>query len=321
MITLGIIGCANVVEKHIIKSLSIVKNGKLSGIASRDINKAKECARKFGCSYFDSYDSLLKSNVDAVYIPLPVGLHEEWVIKAANAGKHILCEKSLSDNFASVKRMIEVCKKNKVILVENFMCDYHPQHESVISLLPEIGDIFMFNSKFGFPPLDKDNIRYQKELGGGSLNDIGCYPVFMSRKILQSEPLEVTCKLVSNNNVDIQGVAYLEFPDKKFATISFGFNNFYQNNYSIWGKKGLIKVERAFSIPAEMKPQVNLLKEDMNKIIDIPAANHFELIFKEFFNKIEKKEYENFDYSSLIAQAKVMEALRISSKENRKVKI
>ncbi len=311
-------GCANVVEKHIIKALSKVKNGKLYGIASRDVNKAKECASKYGCKYFESYDALLKSDVDAVYLPLPIGLHEEWVIKAAEAGKHILCEKSLSDNLVSVKRMIDLCQKNNVVLFENFMCGYHPQHQKVISLLPEIGEVFILNAFFGFPPLEKDNIRYKKELGGGSLNDAGCYTVFISRKILQSEPIAVTCKLVYDNNVDIQGSAYLEFPNNKFASIAFGFNNSYQNNYSVWGSKGIIKIERAFSIPADIKPEVNLVKQDVNTTLDIPAENHFALIFEDFFSKIKNKEY---DYSHLIAQARVMEALRISAKEDRKVKI
>ncbi len=319
MIKLGILGCANIVEKHIIKALSNVSNGKLTIIASRDLSKAKDCASRFGCDYANSYDDLLKSDIDAVYIPLPVGLHEEWVIKAANAKKHILCEKSLSSDLDSVKRMIEVCKKNKVILFENFMCDYHPQHQKVISILPEIGEMFMFNGFFGFPPPDKDNIRYKKELGGGSLNDAGCYPLFIVRKIFQSEPIAVTCKLVEDKKeVDIKGTAYLEFPDNRFATIAFGFDNYYQNKYSLWGSKGIINVERAFSIPADMKSNVSLIKQDVENDIEIPAANHFTLIFEDFFDKIKMKEY---DYSNLVSQAKVMEALRISAKEDRKVHI
>jgi NDP-hexose-3-ketoreductase len=320
MVTLGILGVANIVEKHIIKALSDVKNGTLVGIASRDVAKAKDCALRYNCSYFDSYESLLKSDVDAVYIPLPVGLHEEWVIKAAQAGKHILCEKSLSGDAASVKRMVEACRKNKVLLFEGFMCDCHPQHQKVIESLPAIGDTFLFNGFFGCPPFDKDNIRYSKELAGGSLNDLGAYLVFMSRKILQSEPVSATCILVyGDKEVDVQGTALFEFPGNRFATIGFGFNNVYQNNYSVWGRSGLLRVEPAYSIPADMQPQVTRLVQDGEEKLEVPPANQFTLLFADFFQKIESKAYENFNYAPLIAQARVMEALRISSRENRKV--
>jgi dTDP-3,4-didehydro-2,6-dideoxy-alpha-D-glucose 3-reductase len=320
MIRLGIIGCANVVEKHIVDALKNVKNGKLTIIASRDINKAKECAKKFGCDYASSYDDLLNSDIDAVYIPLPIALHEEWVIKAAKAKKHIICEKSLSDNLDSVKKIIEVCKKNKVILFENFMCNYHPQHSKVISLLPEIGNLFIFNGFFGFPPLNKENIRYNKDLGGGSLNDAGCYPVFMSRKILNSEPIAVNCKLVFDG-VDIKGSAMMEFPDNKIALIGFGFDNLYQNNYKIWGSKGIINVERAYSIPSQLKPNISIIRDESEMKIDISPANHFTLIFNDFFNRINNKDFDNFDYSQILNQAKVMQALRVSAKEGKRVMI
>lgn len=316
MINIGILGCADVVKKHIVNALSSVKEAKISHIASRDVKKAKEWSEIFGCDYSDSYGSLLKENIDAVYIPLPIGLHEEWVIKAANAGKHILCEKSLSDNLSSVKRMIEICKKSNIVLFEDFMCDYHPQHKKVMSISKDLGDLFMFNGNFGFPPLNKDNIRYKKELGGGSLNDAGCYPVFMSRKLFQTEPVSVTCRLISDP--DIKGAAFLEFPDNRFAAIAFGFDNAYQNNYSLWLKNGIIKVNRAFSIPHDMIPEVYLIKDNTEIKIDIPSANHFTLIFQDFIDAIKKKQYK---YDALLNQAKVMEALRISNKKNQKIYI
>lgn len=326
IVNIGIIGCANIVEKHIVEALHKIKNGRLITIASRNSEKAKKWAERFNCEYEKSYDDILKrDDIDAVYISLPIGKHKEWVIKAAKAKKHIMCEKSLSVDFASVKEMVNSCNENNVILYEDFMCDYHPQHQKVISMISngKIGDVFLFKGFFGFPPLDQQNIRYQKSLGGGSLNDIAVYPVFMSRKILQLEPLWVTCKLVYDkyHDVDVQGSAYLEFPKNKIAFIAFGFDNVYQNNYSVWGSTALINVNRAYSIPADMKPEIELVKQGSIEKIDVPAANHFSLIFGDFCSKILKNNKSKFDCSILISQEKVMEALRISAKENKKVAV
>tara|TARA_Y100000310_G_scaffold274378_1_gene290362 strand:+ start:7529 stop:8521 length:993 start_codon:yes stop_codon:yes gene_type:complete len=324
VVNIGIIGCADVVEKHIFSAFNSIKNGKIITIASRDSGKARTLAKKNNCEYEKSYDDILeRDDIDAVYIPLPIGLHQEWVIRAAKAKKHIICEKSLADSFSAVKEMVNTCQKNKVRLYEDFMCNYHPQHQRVLSLISEdtIGDVHSFRGFFGFPPLEEGNFRYIKSLGGGSLNDAGAYPVFMSRKILQLEPLSVTCNLVYDKKhyVDIQGSAYIEFPQNKIAFVGFGFNNMYQNNYSVWGSTGLINVERAYSIPDDMKPQMTLLKQDSTQKIDVPPANHFTLIFTDFFNSILEK--RKIDYSSLLSQARVMEALRVSSKEDRKVKV
>src|SRR3989344_3400981 len=290
---IGILGCANVARKSAIPALKNLPNIELVGIASRDLLKANQWVKEFGINNAYSYDDLVESDeIDAIYVPLPIGLHEKWVIKAAENGKHVICEKSISDNFNSVKKIVEICKTS------------------------------VFNGFFGFPPLDKKNFRYDSELGGGSLNDAGAYTVFMARKFF-GEPLTATCSLVRDGGVDIKGSAMLEFKDGKIGLLSFGFNNVYQNNYTIWGSKGLIKVNRAYSIPGNLKPDIDLLKNDGVKEsiskVDVSAVNQFELIFTDFCNTIFDK--KKVDYDRIINQAKVLEAMRISAKENRKVLI
>lgn len=322
-VRLGILGCANIVEKYITSALREVPSCQLVTIASRDSQKAKEWAERLSCDYDVSYSTLLRrEDLDAVYVPLPVGLHKEWVIKAADAGKHILCEKSLAESFVSVKEMVLACKRKELHLYENFMCDYHPQHETVISLIKsnEIGNHSLFRGTFGFPPLDTNNIRYSQKLGGGSLNDAGAYPLFMSRKIFQEEPEKVTCRLYhKDKEVDVLGNAFIEFPEGKSAFISFGFENFYQNNYSVWGETGIIHVQRAYSIPPTMKPEVELQKQGLIQRIDIPPANHFALIFSAFCEAILNGKKPN--YASLLCQARAMEALRLSAEKNRTVSL
>ena len=152
-LNIGIIGCANIAKKYAIKAFQALDKVDKIYISSRDVSKSKECAEEFGVEVEESYDSLINNpDIQAIYIPLPIGLHEEWAIKAASKGKHILCEKSISDNFESVKKIVDACKQNNVVLFENFMCDYHPQHDVVLKALADgnIGDVFTLKSYFGF---------------------------------------------------------------------------------------------------------------------------------------------------------------------------
>lgn len=288
-------------------------NGELVTVASRDIAKAQETSKKFQCEYSNSYEELLKrSDIDAVYIPLPVGLHEEWCIKAADSGKHIISEKSLSYNHESVLRILKSVEKNSVLLYENFMCDFHWQHQKVLDLVAsgKIGDIQVFTGKFGFPPMAKENIRYKSELGGGALNDNGAYLVFMARKMLNAEPLKAYTISRAGEQVDHSGSAFMEFPNKIVAHLDYGFTFDYQNNYELWGTKGTIRVDRSYSIPPQMKPNIQLIINGKSEEIDSSPCNHF----VELVNNFNKTILSNQDFKSqnekLLAQANAMKMVR-----------
>jgi len=329
-VRIGILGCANIAKKYSIKAFQSLDNAEVVSIASRDFEKAKEWSSEFNIVAEESYDSMIKNNnIDAIYIPLPIGLHSEWIIKAAKHSKHIICEKSLTDNFDGIKTIIEECRKNNVVLYENFMCDFHPQHKKVLSLIEDgsLGKLFIFKGYFGFPMKENSNFRYNKELGGGCLNDAGAYTVFMARKIFNKEPVSVSANLFysKESGVDMRGSAQLEFDEGVSALLAFNFDAVYQGNYSIWGSKGIINVNRAYSIPPDMKPEIELatnenLKETKVQI-NVESANHFELIFKDFCDTILNNDTKKtaLIYEKIINQAKVLEAIRISSRENRKV--
>ncbi len=331
-LNIGILGCASIAKKYAIKAFQALEVVGGISIASRQQARAEEWAKLFHIEAKESYDALVADpKIDAVYIPLPIGLHEEWALKTARAGKHVLCEKSLAHSLLSAKKIVEGCRQTGVVLFENFMCDYHPQHGVVLSLIQRevIGNLFVFRGYFGFPPFQRDNFRNNRELGGGSLNDAGAYPVFMARKILASEPLFVTCRLAQDlpTGVDRRGSAYLEFPDGKIAFVGFGFDNAYQNNYSVWGSQGFISIERAYSIPPDMTPSITLCRNENSvntteKIL-VPPADHFELIFRDFCKTVLGGDVagreEKFD--QIIKQATILEAMRMSSAENKKIRI
>ncbi len=328
-VRIGILGCASFVKRYAIPAFQAIPNAEIVSIASRDNAKAVAWAKEYNIPTAESYDELiLNQNVDAVHMPLPNSLHKEWIIKAAKAGKHIICEKSLAISFDDAKEIVEVCKENNVVLYENFMCDYHPQHQKVLDIINEgiIGNVTVFRSFFGFPKMNADNIRYNKELEGGVLNENGAYTTFMARKMIGKEPVSVTTTLYSEE-VDMRGTMTFDFGNGISALLAFNLDAVYQNNYTLWGNKGLINVNRAYSIPPNLKPEIECITnenlQEKREQIDVPAVNQFELIFSDFCKTILHKDMEtikiNSTYEKILNQAKALEAARISAHENRKV--
>ncbi len=146
---------------------------------------------KFSCKAVVGYDKLLeRKDIDAVYIALPPALHKEWAIKALKAKKHVLVEKPSSTNYKDSLEMVKVANQNNLLLMENYMFEYHSQQTFIKDILAgeEIGEMRLFKSSFGFPLMNKDNFRYKKSLGGGVLLDAAGYPIkatqlFLGKKI------------------------------------------------------------------------------------------------------------------------------------------
>ena len=331
-VRIGILGCANIADKYSIKAFQNIDNAEVISIASRDMEKAKIWAEKFGIKTAETYDSLMENKeVDAIYIPLPIGLHKEWILKATKNGKHIICEKSLAPSLNEAKDIVEECKKNEVVLYENFTCDYHPQHHKVVELIKDgaIGKPYTFQSLYGFPMISDNNFRYNKDLGGSGLNESGAYQVYTVRKLFKKEPVSVTAELYFEKGVDMRGSVMMDFEDDLSAQFAYNLDAVYQNQYSVWGRAGLVKVGRAYAIAPSFKPIVELVTNKNNKEIvvalDIPPHNHFETIFREFcdliLNKKNRREKIGEKYLNILNQAKVLEAIRISARENRKVDI
>ncbi len=323
---IGIIGCSQIAISSTIPAILESKNAEIKMIGSRSKNKAKKVADKFQCKSFGTYDEILENNkIDAVYVSIPVGLHKEWCIKAAKAGKHILCEKSSSSSYQDSLKMVETAKKNEVRIMEGFMFRFHPSHKKVKDLINSgrIGKIFSFFGKYGFPNPPKNNIRFKKDLGGGILNDAGCYPICASRIIFEKEPIGVLCQsTLDKNGIDIKTTIHLKYDDNQYAQMITGYGLFYQSSYSIWGTKGLLELSRSYNIPSNMKPIISLSSKNNKKDILIQPANHFKLMISNFSREIMKKHSCDFIFEDdLLKQAKVMEASRNSHLKNKFIEI
>lgn len=326
-IKFGIIGCSSIAKKSTIPAIIISKNSVLEMIGSRSITKAKKFAQDFNCNEFGNYDDVLNNeNIDAVYISLPVSMHEKWAIKAAKSHKHILCEKSATLSYNSAKKIVKECKNNNVKITENFVFKFHPQHKFLFDIIKKntIGNINTFSSKYGFNlPLSKTNFRFNKKLGGGALNDVGCYLISASIFIFRDIPTSVFCNLEINNklNIDIRGDILLIFPKNRSALLSFGYDNYFQSTYDVWGTKGLLKIERAFNVPSNMKTSISLNQNDETKKILIPTANQFQLAIEDFCDKIiNNSKINNFE-KEFLDQALIMDAVRRSSSQNSVIRI
>ena len=325
-IKFGIIGCSSIAKKSTIPAIVMGKNSILEMIGSRSITKAKKFAKEFSCNAFGNYDDVLENDsIDAVYISLPMNMHEKWAIKAAKSGKHVLCEKSATLSYDSAKKIIKECKNNNVKIMENFVFKFHPQHKIFLDVIKQnaIGNIHTFSAKYGFNlSVSNQNFRFNKKLGGGALNDVGCYLISASTFIFNDLSTSVFCNLEMDNklNVDIRGSILLTFSKNRSALVSFSYDNYFQSTYDVWGTKGLIRTERAFNVSKDMKTTIFLNQNDKIKKIPIPSANQFQLTIEDFCNKIKYDSNNNFE-KDFLNQALIMDAVRKSSTKNSVIKI
>jgi predicted dehydrogenase len=328
----GIIGCSRIAKKSVIPAILKSEFAELGIIGSRSIEKSREFAKEFNCKKNGTYDDVIfDDSINAIYISTPIGTHEELAIKAASAGKHVYCEKSSTDSFTSAKKMVECSKNNNVRIMEGFMFRFHPQHKKVKELInnKKIGDLDSFYGSFGFPSFPEGDIRYNKELGGGFLNDSGCYPICASRMIFDQEPLSVFYhnSIDPKTGVDVKGTSILTYKNNKTASITYANGNYYQAKYEVWGSKGIISLDRAYSVPSDFITKINLQYNienswdgRKNEIIKVEPADHFLKMIDVFCMEINGNNKLSLNFEKeLLNQAKVMEAHRLSNSTHKQV--
>jgi len=323
-ISIGVLGCSRVAKKYFLPYVKSSESVELGFIGSRSLERAEQFAKEYGVTKFGSYENVINSDVDIVYISLPISMHEEWSIKAAKAGKHVLCEKSSTTSYESAKRIVNACKEKNVRILETFAFRFHPQHEIVKKLMrDELGEINNFYGIFGFPrPSDENDIRLQKKLGGGVLNDVTCYPICASRIIFNSEPTSVLAHFDydEKSGVETHANITMKYSNRRIAFASSGYDNYYQSQYSIWGNKAKISTKRAYAVPQDYTTSIFLDKNDQILETSIPPADQFGIMCDIFCNVITKNIPNPYDFEKdLLDQARLMESIRISEQQNRVV--
>ena len=281
----GILSAANIARRRFVPGIQGGTEGQVAAVAARDGDRARAFAAEFGIPRaYDSYDALLADpEVDGVYIGLPNGLHAEWTVRAAAAGKHVLCEKPLARRAADVDRMADACSAAGVVLMEAFMYRHHPQHTRVRELLAagEIGEPSYLRATFSFA-MDAErrsrDVRVKPELDGGAFMDVGCYTLNAARFLFDAEPIEVTAlqRFDPSLGVDTTLAALIRFPDDRLALVDGSFDVSGPQRYEISGTRGTIVVDPCFQ-PGPNTASFTVTRGGERRLIEVPGVDQYAL--------------------------------------------
>jgi predicted dehydrogenase len=257
----GILSSSKFARTKVIPALLRAESLEVAAICSRDLAAAQAHANTFGIpTAYGSYDELLADpTIEVIYNPLPNHLHVEWSIRAARAGKHVLCEKPLGVNIAEVDALIAARDEANVKIGEAFMVATHPQWLWVKAAIDEgkIGQLRAIQGFFSYTNTDPANIRNQADAAGGAIMDIGCYPIFTSRFVTGRDPLRVCAQIERDPNfqTDRLSSAILDFGDVHCQFICSTQTNPYQR-MQFHGTRGRIEIEIPFNAPPDRPTRV-----------------------------------------------------------------
>jgi len=245
---IGVLGCANI-AKQFIRDVKPSRQVQVACVASRVADKAQSFAAENGVARsLGSYEALLADpQVDAIYLPLPNSLHAEWAVKAAAAGKHVLCEKPLALDRGQAQEMFAAAARHEVVLLESYPFWFQPQTGALVELLASgaIGTVGSVQACFGFTLSNpRNNIRLSPDLGGGALLDAGSYALSLITLVMGAAPSRVSALwTMAPSGVDISAMATLEYADGRRAQLSCAMDTAYHRHATIIGSGGVIETE------------------------------------------------------------------------------
>lgn len=320
----GLIAASRVARRRFLPALQRAGNARLVRVGSRDTAKAGELAVAFGCVRAGSYEDVLADpEVKAVYISTPPSLHEEWVRKAAMAGKHILCEKPAFTSYRAAVEMTELCRHHGVRLMEGYMFRHHPRHALVSSLLPRLGSPRVVQAQWTFPQPPAGDVRLQPELGGGVFSDAGGYPLAAALLYIKSEPVRVSSQAVSDSATAVEhAVSFqIQFAGGELAQGLVAYGLRYRARYAVHCTRGWAEVERAFGIEPDMASGVLLETEAGVERIAVEPADQFRLMIEAFAAQITGAAAHHDFEEELVRQHRLMDAIRRAFVERRVVSL
>jgi xylose dehydrogenase (NAD/NADP) len=271
----GLLSTARI-NSALIPPLHKSARNRLLAVASRGKERAEAYAREWHIPRaHDSYEALLADpEIDVIYNPLPNNLHAEWTIKAVQAGKHVLCEKPIALTVADVDAITDAAKKNGRVVAEAFMYRHHPQTLKVKEVVDSgtLGRVRLIKGAFTFSLTHPNDIRTDLAMGGGSIWDVGCYPISYARMLVGAEPVEVCGWQVKGpTGIDEVFVGQMRFPGDVYAQFDCGFRSPFRSRIEVVGGEGVL------DIPSPFKPELNekiyQTQEDKTRSIKIPGQD------------------------------------------------
>ena len=312
----GVLSTAKIAQTQLLPAMQDARNGIVAAIASRDEARARQLADRFGAPHaFGSYEALLASDtVDGVYIPLPTSDHVAWSLKAAQAGKHVLCEKPIALKAGEIDALIAERDRSGRIISEAFMVCYHPQWHKVRDLIASgaIGRLRHVNGVFTYFNTDPQNMRNKPELGGGGLPDIGVYPTVATRFSTGLEPQRVRAVVEYDP----------QFGTDIYANVSADFGAFNLDFYCstqmalrqemlFHGDKGAIEVTAPFNAGDYGHAVVTLHNQDRSEaqVFRFQGVRQYRDMLETFADVALNAEGELFSLESSRANQKLIDAV------------
>ena len=315
----GVLSTAKIGRRAVIPAIQHSSNGELVAVASRHPDSGRDFARDLGIPRsYGGYEALVSADdIDAIYNPLPNSMHAEWTLKAAEMGKHVLCEKPLAMNAPECIEMEAAARKNNVKLMEAFMYRFHPRTQRVLELARNraVGDIRFFHSEFTIQITDPSNIRLQKALGGGGLMDVGCYCVNACRMVAGEEPVEV--QAYANwcpTGVDEQMSANIRFPSGMLAQFDCGLGLSPRQSYQVVGSEGVLDLPVAF-VPGTSETAIRQVKEGREALHPFAGVDQYQLMIEHFAQCVLTDQQPRYPASDGTANMRVIDALYRSAQK------
>jgi predicted dehydrogenase len=310
----GILSTANIARAAVIPAIRASRNGDVRAVASRNRERAYAFASDLGIPQsYGSYEALIEDDgIDAVYIGLPNSLHCDWTVKAAKAGKHVLCEKPLGATAAECDEMDLAAREGGVALMEAFMYRFHPRTERVSQLIRDgaIGSLRAIQSTFTFRLRRSDDIRLQKDLAGGALMDVGCYCVNLSRNLATAEPAEAQAFATwADSGVDSQMAGTLRFSSGLLAQFDCALTLERRESYQAVGPDGHLSVSSAF-LPGIGEATIEEHHGRAGRSIHtLPGADEYQLMVEHFADSVLEGRAVRYPASEAAANLRAIEAL------------
>lgn len=289
--------------------------GATDEILAKERAKAQTFVDNYGGKIYEGYRNLIESNdIDAVYLPLPPGLHYQWAKVALNADKHILVEKPCTTALSNTQDLLQEAGDKQLAVHENYMFAFHDQLRAVNDIVAsgEIGDVRLYRVSFGFPMRAQNDFRYNKALGGGALLDCGGYTLKYASMLLGPT---AQIKYAQSNNidgfgVDMYGSATLVNDKGVTAQVAFGMDHNYKCELEVWGSKGTLYTNRILTAPAGLVPEVTIRKGNDEDKRNLPADDAFKKSILHFVHCIEDNATREENYQTLLRQAKLVDSFK-----------
>ncbi|PYE53669.1 Gfo/Idh/MocA family protein [Deinococcus yavapaiensis] len=323
-LNVGILG-AGFIAGVVTPAINASRNARVTAVAARDAARAAEFASRHELArHHESYDALLNDpHVDAVYVTLPPALHAPWTLRALAAGKHVLCEKPFAHDAKDARAMNLAAREAGLVLMEAAMYRFHPQFERTQELLSEgvVGDVRVVRGSFfvdlaAFAPTD--NFRWQGDMGGGALLDLGYYPVSAARTLLGREPIEVLGVASSTaNGVDEAFHGALNFGESTWSSVDAAFAPPFWQGLEVVGTKGVLSLPRPF-LPFEDEFLTIFVNGEAQSV---RSANHYQRMVEHFADVILRGVPLRYGPEEAVAQMAVLDALGRSARQGSRVSL